>query len=383
MSKCPLCFTVLATDRRTWRAISGETAADPVATRYYGSSVVAGRLVESAFANGVSTPSRRDAAKQLGSPVMEACPHCHYPIPDDWRGHRTVCIAMAGARTTGKTIFIAVLVKVLQLFGERIGCVVEPNDQRTAETYGHHYEHPLYVERKMLPPTTGIEVDKSFHRDPLVFRLGRAGGEKQLLVIRDVAGEDLHQVNNVSMMWTEFFGHADGVIYMFDPLKVSSVADQLRDLIPVQDKHDVEPLTVLQTVIAMIGGHAPKLAVVLSKFDALHALKDVAGTEWSAIMDNPGAGFSRDPSLSRKPYDNDDGQLVDAEVRSLLSKLGAQSIVDAVDNPHTGAELPARFFAVSALGALTVGSQVHEGGISPFRCLDPARWILNGAGVWS
>lgn len=387
MTRCPLCFTPLPPDHVTWMATEGETTPDKIATRYYGAPVETRRTVEPAQAeDGPATAmalSREDAATQLESPVIEICPRCHYPIPDGWREAGTTCIAMAGARDTGKTIYVAVLVKSLQLFGERIGCVVEPNDRRSAEAY-RVYEQKLYQERQMLPPTAGRETDgASVHRDPLIFRLGRWGDRKQFLVIRDVAGEDLHNQDNIGQTWTEFFGNADGVIYMFDPLKVPSVAAQLRDLIPPQEHHEVAPGTVLQTVLSMIGRRDPKLAVVLSKFDALHELRNVSGSEWGAIMSNPGAGFSRDPSLLRQPYDNDDGRLIDAEVRSLMSKLGAKAFVDAVDAPHTGARLTARFFAVSALGALPSGTEVHEGGISPFRCLDPVRWILSGAGVWN
>lgn len=387
MTRCPMCFNALTPQRVMWMATSGLTEADAVASRYYRKPVESRRMVAAEWKrernNTVLTPSRAAAAAQVGSPVAEVCPICHYRIPDGWRDGQTTCLAMAGARDTGKTVYVAVLVKTLQLLGERIGCVVEPNDQHTADIYHQHYEHTLYKQRKMLPPTASIDTAAPFQRDPLVFRLGHWNDRKQYLVIRDVAGEDLQNQDNIGETWTEFFGNADGVVYMFDPLKVPGIAGQLRDRIPAQENPSVPPLTVLQTVLSMIGRREPKLAVVLSKFDAMHELKNVAGTEWSSVMGNPGAGFSRDPSLIRGRYDNDDGELVDAEVRSLLVKLGAKSIIDAVDRPHTGARLPSRFFAVSALGALPAGEQVHEGGISPFRCLDPARWVLSGAGVWN
>ncbi|MCX4090918.1 TRAFAC clade GTPase domain-containing protein [Nocardia sp. alder85J] len=386
MSKCPLCFRTLPPDRLTWMATSGETRLDEIATGYYGPEREGRPMIESRWdrKSNAFIPSREVVSTRLGTPVEEVCSQCHYPIPAGWRDSGTTCIALAGARETGKTVYIAVLVKTLQLFGERMNCVVEPNDRRTADTYREHYEKKLYQERTLLPPTASFETDRVFPRDPLVFRLGHVGGRKQLLVIRDVAGEDLQMKDRTGTAWAEFFGHADGVIHMFDPLKVPSVAHQLRGLIPPQEEHDVTPLEVLQRVLAMIGPrHGPKVAVVLSKFDALHELRKVTGTEWHAIMENPGAGFSRDPGLRPGSYDNDDGELIDAEVRSLLSKCGAKSIVDAVDRPHTGARLPARFFAVSALGALPSGQQVHAAGISPFRCLDPTRWILSGAGIWN
>lgn len=44
-----------------------------------------------------------------------------------------------------------------------------------------------------------------------------------------------------------------------------------------------------------IGSGEPRLAVILSKFDALRALRDVDGSEWSMVMSNAGAAYLRDP----------------------------------------------------------------------------------------
>lgn len=387
MTKCPLCFHTLTPDRVSWMSTSGEATVDQIASRYAGFEITSRKIVDAQTKKrGGLVPSRAAAMTMVGSEVQEVCPDCHHPLPERWRDHDTVCIAMAGARATGKTIYIAVLVRALQTIGERMGHVVAPHDQRTEESYLQFYETTLYKERRMLLPTGGIanRNQESTDHGTLTFRLGQSGGRQQLLVIRDVAGEDLHNRAIVDQHWTKFFGHADGVVFMFDPLKVPNIANQLRDMVQqptVPD--DTPPLTVLQTVLSLIGSNNPRLAVVLSKFDALHELRTVQGSEWSTVMNNPGAGFSRDPGLSRIGYDENDGALIDAEVRSLLTMLRAKPIVDAVDTPHTGARLNSRFFAVSALGALPAGEQVHEGGISPFRCLDPVRWILDGAGVWN
>ncbi|MBH0779610.1 TRAFAC clade GTPase domain-containing protein [Nocardia bovistercoris] len=386
MTKCPLCFHTLTPDRISWMSTSGEATADRIATRYAGFPVSSRTIVEAhSKKRGAPVPSRDAAMTMVGSEVQEVCPDCHHPLPERWRDHDTVCIAMAGARATGKTIYIAVLVRALQMAGERLGRVVEPHDQRTAESYEQFYETILYKERRMLSGTISLAGRTAADTDhgTLVLRLGHSGGRQQLLVIRDVAGEDLQNRANASEQWTRFFGHADGVVFMFDPLKVPSVENQLRGLIPQAAPDTSPPLTVLQTVLSMIGSNNPRLAVVLSKFDALHELRNVRGSEWSTVMSNPGAGFSRDPSANRTGYDENDGELVDAEVRSLLTMLRAKPIIDAVDSPHTGARLNSRFFAVSALGALPAGQRVYEGGISPFRCLDPVRWILDGAGVWN
>jgi hypothetical protein len=73
---------------------------------------------------------------------------------------------------------------------------------------------------------------------------------------------------------------------MFDPLRIKAIRDQLHDLLPAQSYSGGDPRAVLSNVLLAIGSGGPKLAVILSKFDALPALSDVEGSEWSEIMSN-------------------------------------------------------------------------------------------------
>ncbi|WP_232512356.1 hypothetical protein [Rhodococcus pyridinivorans] len=115
---------------------------------------------------------------------------------------------------------------------------------------------------------------------------------------------------------------------------MESLCKQLHDLVPVQERVGGAPRSVLRTVLSIIGDETPNLAVVLSKFDALQALHNVEGSDWSEIMGHPGAAFSREPSLQYAPYNEMDGRLLHEEVQSLLDKLEAKSMV--MDQPHTG-----------------------------------------------
>ena len=75
------------------------------------------------------------------------CPVCHYQLPDGWRDGHAICIAMAGARATGKSLYIAVLVKQLELLCENLGVSMEPATRATATAYSTHYETPLFAHR--------------------------------------------------------------------------------------------------------------------------------------------------------------------------------------------------------------------------------------------
>lgn len=386
MTKCPRCFVTLPQDVYTWMSLATDkTEVDPVATLYHGSPVSSGPFQD--FRSPPNSPPGvppppEFVAERMGGPAVEVCPTCHYQLPNEWRRGQATCVAMAGARATGKTVYIAVLIKQLQQLGEQIGQIVDPATHTTEVNYRDYYETPLYTERGILESTPAAETGNPYQRHPLVFNLGMWAGLPRYLVIRDVAGEDLENPANADAQWLNFFSHADGVIFMFDPLKVDVIRDQLFDLVPAQERVGGDPTAVLRTVRNIVGSGNPKLAVVLSKFDALQALASVEGSTWAPVMANPGAAFSRDQSLLNAPYHDQDGRLLHEEVRSLLQRLDASTLVMAAERRSALAAQDSRFFAVSALGESPVGDKLHSSGISPFRCLDPVRWILARQGVW-
>ena len=108
-----------------------------------------------------------------------------------WHDGHAVCIAMAGARATGKSLYIAVLVKQLQLLCENLGFSMEPATRATATAYSTHYETPLFVQRGLIPPTPTVHTQASLQREPLIFSIGIWHDVRRYLVLRDVAGEDL------------------------------------------------------------------------------------------------------------------------------------------------------------------------------------------------
>lgn len=387
MTRCPQCFHLLSEQRYTWSCRSGKCTAAPdeVASGYRGVAVVAPGPFYAADRPVVTkrsswSPPATVICRECGVPADEMCPDCHYPLPAGWREAQATCIAMAGARATGKSLYIGVLVKQLEQLFDRVGATLEPATETTRDTYGSEYERPLFEERGIMRPTPRADTENSYQRDPLIFSMGTWSGQRRYLVLRDVAGEDL-EASSSSTQHLAFFAHADGVFFMFDPFRVTEVRDQLADLVPAQRNQGGDPKTVLANLMRILGGAAPRVAVILSKFDAIQALRDVSGTDWSQVMANPGAAFSRDPSLDPAGYQEIDGQLLHLEVRSMLQRLHAGPIVTAIENPTSGVPLPHRFFAVSALGESPNGESLHSRGIAPFRCLDPLRWVLADFGV--
>ncbi|OBF27648.1 hypothetical protein [Mycobacterium sp. ACS4331] len=384
MTKCPRCFSVLSPVEHLWTLpaqAGGQRYHDDVGSAYAGAPVDCGPFYTWTRPPGYNgpPPPAFEASRALQGPAVEVCPVCHFELPEGWREGHAICIAMAGARATGKSLYIAVLVKQLELLCERLGVAMSPVTRATAAAYAVNYENPLYVQRGLIAPTPTVATQSSHQREPLMFSLGMWGGVRRYLVLRDVAGEDMES-GDLRTPAFRFFANADGVFFMFDPLRVKAIRDQLQDLLPAQMFGGGDPRAVLNNVLMAIGPGQPRLAVILSKFDALRVLRGVEGSDWSLIMSNSGAAYLRDTS-DQPRYDMADGALLHEEVRSLLTRLHGGSIVAAVENPSTGRPLAHRYFVVSALGQPPSGNRLHSRGIAPFRCADPVRWITSSFGV--
>jgi hypothetical protein len=303
------------------------------------------------------------------------CPRCDYTMPSGWQGSST-CIVMAGARYTGKSIFLAVMIKQLEQFAAGVGMDMSAATRSTRRVFEEFYERPLYTQRGIMQSTVSLQTEDAYQREPLVFTLTARNGQRHHLIIRDVAGEDLERIDDLPPGSLAFFRDADFVFFLFDPLKITHIRDKLRDFIPEQEPGG-DPKSVLDTTLDLIGGGGPRIGVILSKFDSMQALRTVdGGGEWTAIMQNAGSTLFRD--LGPTVWSNGiDGELLHEEVRSLLLKLEAAPFVATVERRASGGRPDGhRFFAVSALGEPPVGADLSARGIAPFRCLDPLRWAL-------
>ncbi len=312
-----------------------------MASAFVGADVMSGPIYNVTRPRGYRgpLPTAEDAAAALKAPAVQICPVCHAMLPDHWREGHAVCIAMAGAPGTGKSTYLAVLINQLQRLCESLGASMEPTTRASADAYARHYEAPLYTQRGLIPPTPTMQDLAPARRESLIFSVGSWRGRRRFLVIHDAAGVDLESADLDAPPF-RYFRNADAVLFMFDPLRIKAIRDQLNDLLPDQSYGGGDPRLVLSNVLRAIGPGRPKLAVILSKFDALQALSDVEGSEWSDIMSNAGAAYLRDNSASRR-YDEADGRLLHEEARSLLVRLHGASIVTAVENPARGVAIGA------------------------------------------
>lgn len=318
--------------------------------------------------------------------TQEACPRCIGQIPQNWRESKVTCVAMSGARATGKSLTLGVAKAQLDLYVQRFHRSVLRGVGDTDQEFFERYTKKLYEQREILEPTASIEDNQTTTREPLIFAFTERHSEsgqsrRRVLVLRDVAGEDLEQHDNPAAL--SFFARADAVVVLIDPLKVPDIRNMLADVIPNDTRLGGDGRQVLDNLLRLMTGGAlggrtqVPLAVALSKFDVLQQLRSVqGGSQWAAIMNRPGSPLQRDPSLQSRGYDHNDGLLLHHEVLSLLHQLNSEALSHTLDEHADNY----RYFALSALGSHPKGDQLAAGGIAPFRVLDPFKWALEVAG---
>ncbi|MFD9858823.1 TRAFAC clade GTPase domain-containing protein [Streptomyces alboflavus] len=314
-----------------------------------------------------------------GETTYRVCPVCHVELPVQFGMVENRLIAMVGARSSGKTIYMTVLLHEMRnQVGEAYGASLMGLDDTTMRRYSSEYEDRLYRDRQMFPPTQTATTNAN-RVDPLVFRFGLRRktlfGERpqhSVLSFFDTAGEDFNSRESVELN-TRYLTNADGIILLLDPLQMPGARDSAAPgtALPGTDGID-PPINVLSRVSGLLlaarGGKAAKtdtpIAVVFSKMDAF----------WH-LMENGSPLRSHAPARGR--FDVGDSLSVHEEVRQLLKEWDGVPIDQSLENTFARY----RYFGVSALGrSATPEARVAATGIQPYRVADPLLWLLSEFG---
>jgi hypothetical protein len=320
-------------------------------------------------ANGRSTSA--ECPRCGAESTTRICPVCHSQLPVHFGKVRSRLIALVGAKESGKTVFMTVLVhELMHRVGDRLGAAISGADDNTRHRFAGEYERPLYRESRLLAPTTTAGMRD---RAPLVFRFtteGRGRPQHTLLSFFDAAGEDLRSQQSVEQN-VRYLAAADGIALLLDPLQMRGARGLARPgtRLPTLGASGDEPATVLENINDLVlakGGKKPNeriakpLAVVFTKMDTLlDGLK-----ETSPLRRLPG----QEPH-----FDERDSLDVHAEIQRLLARWEG-SRIDQIARLHYRRY---RYFGVSSLGETpTEQNRVSDKGIRPYRVTDPFTWIL-------
>jgi hypothetical protein len=307
---------------------------------------------------------------------IRVCPKCHSTLPVHFGRIRGQLIALVGARDSGKTVFMTVLMHEFGYrLGDRLGASIPGADDETRKSFRRDYEQRLYEGHSLPDPTFTVAAERQGYRPPMLFRLKRQershllGRTRQtLLSFFDTAGEDLTTKASTELNG-RYLEAADAIILILDPLQMAggrrlAASEALQQEARTED----DPYSVLQRITEMLqAGHRDRrvrkpLAVVFTKLDALrHEFAE-------------GSPLTR-PEPRSAGCDELDSQDVHRHVQALLHDWDGRQIDQFLQHNYRCY----RYFGVSALGAIPTPDRRVSGVIQPYRVSDPILWLLSKA----
>jgi GTPase SAR1 family protein len=334
---------------------------------------------ESRFRTSAPCPECGGAARR------RACPSCHTVLPIDFVNSDSPMIGLVGAKGSGKTVLMTVLVHQLRdLVGRRFGADIRlatdrPDGQQGIAAWQDQREKPLF-EVGTLPPQT--EANQQRRREPIVLRwrqevarpmgLGSAT-RSTILSFVDTAGEDLN--DEATTFSLQYLAVADALVVVLDPFMLPGAREQANvpdDAIRGDRYVTLDVLgritELLRTQHGVRTKHKIKIpmALVFTKIDAFYPVLDRSSPLLAAVSPQP-------------VYDEAAGQAVHENVLALMHAWGA----DDIDRHMCLNYKTFRYFAVSALGAPPDygRARVADGGVRPHRVEDPLLWLLSKQGA--
>lgn len=283
-------------------------------------------------------------------------------------------LAIAGARSSGKTVYIGVMMAHLKRLLRPTLLMPLGN---TKAQFAEMYDKPLFQEHNRPQATHAREA---VHNNPLMWSGRTVDGTQFSLSVIDIAGEDC-ETGNISGPEFSYLGHADMALALMDPTRVQAMLAIMSGATTkgFQDDTDV----MLNTLHAISTHRAPDSAgptfgLVLTKFDQMQRLAEHDG-EWGHIMARPGSYLRRDPMADEFVYDKHASQFLHSELLGVFERLQLDPVVTQADLVG----LRTRLFATSALGFNPPPGGIDPKGICQFRVLDPIKLLFRQTGLIS
>jgi len=308
------------------------------------------------------------------------CPACHSTLPVQFGKFNSRLIAMVGAKQSGKTVYMTVLLHELaHTVGQRFDAAVVGADDDTRTKFTARYEHRLYREGALFGTTVSAGTRGGIV-EPLVFRFttertGLLGSKSQhvLLSFFDAAGEDLNARERVDAN-ARYLANADGIVLLLDPLQMSAARSLAKDGPKPDEQGTDDPLHVLTRITELLKARlalkpsariGTPIAVAFTKLDAL----------WHTFPpESPLHGEAREIAA----FDELDSRDVHAHIQALLHEWGGLQIDQVLRLDYARY----RYFGFSALGEVpTKDQRVAAVGIHPRRVADPFLWLLSEFGA--
>ncbi|MCB0567600.1 MAG: hypothetical protein KDD01_24800 [Phaeodactylibacter sp.] len=310
------------------------------------------------------------------------CPRCHNELPTFFHKADSHIISIIGARGSGKTHYITVLINELMKKGYLLDIATIPQDvgedrrQVTSKRYSDYYKKPLYEGGKELPQTT---QDKDLY--PLIYQI--TSGQKGLgktkalyLVFYDTAGENFRDAEELRKL-ASYLLNSSGIIFLLDTFQVPAIKRKLKtNGIDIPDI-GIDFQGVFQQLYSLLERRGMMQLNKRSKTPIALTFSKIDEVIRHNLMDDDIADFSirrNSAYLDNGVYEPSELMEVNDDMRSLLSQWEEESFIADVEKRFSNTA----YFGISALGATPVNGRIEE--VQPLRVLDPLVWILDKIG---
>lgn len=303
-----------------------------------------------------------DARKQI------YCATVGKEIPSGCLSGTSLPIALVGAKASGKSNYIAVLIQeIRRKMTASFRCTLDlACSQESTEYYDDYYFKPLYRDNHVVEGTDAGVIP------PLIFPLRFMDARNRItkvatLTFYDTAGENFDSDESM-LVFNRYIPNSKGIILLLDPLQVPSIRKKLEGHVPLPEMN-TDAAEILSRVINEIrdvknirGTIKIPIALVFTKLDVLEQFDILPPT---SNLRNESEHLSQG-GFVRSDFENTNLEMtnilanwLDEELQQMMRQFSNYSI-----------------FALSALGGVPEGSKLHSSGINPKRVLDPLLWIL-------
>ena len=306
----------------------------------------------------------------------EATQHIFCPIykdkeiPIEFLSMKSLPIALLGAKASGKSNYIGVLVnEIRKTMTGPFNCSLSlVCSQESKKAYDQYYYKPLFIEGYTASATTGAVIVP-----PMIFPLRFMNDKKKIvnmtaLTFYDTAGENLDD-DKVMQQFNRYITNAKGIILLLDPLQVPVIRKKLTangftDL-PAEN---TEINIVLSRIYKLISDMKKvkdisiPLALVFTKIDVL---------EQYNILPPDSCLKTESEHVNCGSFVKYDFENTNIQMKDLIENWLDDELIRMIDHFKYHS-----FFGVTALGGSPIGDKIDKNGIQPRRVLDPLLWLL-------
>jgi len=310
----------------------------------------------------------KEAAKHLFCDVIKK------EIPIEFLTMKSLPIALLGAKASGKSNYIGVLIdEIRKKMSGHFNCSLSMTcSKESKEAYDELYYRPLFNEGRTARATdAGVEVP------PLIFPLRFMDAKNRIikmaaLTFYDTAGENLDD-KNVMLTFNRYITNAHGIVLLLDPLQIPNIRKELLangfNALPAQNTGIYDVLDTIITVIRRVtnnfrGQIQIPLALVFTKIDVL---------EQYNIFPKDFCLREESEHINRGAFIRQDFEHTNIQIQDLIDNW-----LDADLIGHIKQFRQYSYFGVSSLGGNPTnnGTKIDSRGIRPRRVLDPLLWFL-------